>query len=163
MNKVSLIILTAMSLCSCSNKTEKNTAMKNTNTVELISPEELHKNPAFSQVAVASGNCKTVYVGGQNAVDKEGNIVGKGNIEEQTKQILTNLQIALKAGGAGFEHIIKWNVYILKGESTEKALKAFQEPMKKLKAPPLITGIFVESLAHPDYLLEIDAIAIVPE
>lgn len=162
MRKVTFIVCTIILFFSCSTDHKQNT-MKADNKVEFINPDGLHKNPAFSQVAVVSGNYKTVYIGGQNAVDKDGNIVGKGNMEEQAKQILSNLQTALKAGGAGFENVVKWNVYIVKGQSADTALKVFQEPMKALKNPPLITGIYVESLANPDYLLEMDAIAVVPE
>ena len=57
-------------LLGCSVNTQKN--MK-TN-VELLSPEGLHKNPAYSQVAIVEGNYRTIYIGGQNAVDKDGNI-----------------------------------------------------------------------------------------
>jgi enamine deaminase RidA (YjgF/YER057c/UK114 family) len=130
--------------------------------IELLSPEGLHKNPAYSQVAVVEGNNRTIYIGGQNAVDKDGKLVGKGDIEAQAKQILQNLQTAAQAGGGSFENIIKWNIYIVQGQSTEKALKVFQGAMSKMKNPPLITGVFVSSLASPDFLLEIDAIAVVP-
>lgn len=133
-----------------------------TNKIELLSPDGLHKNHAYSQVAVVEGNIRTIYIGGQNAVDKDGKLVGKGDIEAQAKQVLHNLQTAVQAGGGSFEHIIKWNVYIVQGQSTEKALSVFQGAMSKMKAPPLITGIFVASLANPDFLLEMDAIAIVP-
>lgn len=134
----------------------------NASKIELLSPEGLTKNPAYSQVAIIEGNNRTIYVGGQNSVDKDGKIIGKGDIEAQAKQILQNLQTALKAGGGTFEDIIKWNIYIVQGQSTEKALKVFQGAMSKMKAPPLITGIFVSSLAQPDFLLEIECIAVVP-
>lgn len=132
------------------------------NKIELLSPEGLHKNPAFSQVAIVEGTYRTIYIGGQNAVDKDGSIVGKGDIETQAKQVLQNLETALKAGGGSFTHIIKWNVYLVQGQSAERALKVFQAPMSKMKNPPLITGVFVAGLANPDFLLEMEAIAIVP-
>ena len=134
----------------------------NTSKIELLSPEGLHKNPAYSQVAVIEGNNRTIYIGGQNAVDKDGKLVGKGDIEAQARQVLQNLETAVKAGGGALENIIKWNVYLVQGQSAEKALKAFQGAMSKMKSPPLITGIFVSSLANPDFLLEMDAIAVVP-
>lgn len=136
--------------------------MDNKNRIELLSPEGLHKNPAYSQVAVIEGNHRTVYIGGQNAVDKNGNVVGKGDIEAQALQVLKNLEVAVQAGGGSFENIIKWNVYLLQGQPAEKALKAFQPHLSKMKSPPLITGIFVAALAHPDFLLEMEAVAVVP-
>ena len=54
--------------------------------VQHLNPDGLHKNQAFSQAVVASGNVRTVYVGGQNAVDASGNIVGKGDLKAQSEQ-----------------------------------------------------------------------------
>jgi enamine deaminase RidA (YjgF/YER057c/UK114 family) len=56
---------------------------------------------AFSNVAVVSGNVRTINIGGQDAVDAQGNIVGIGDIAAQTEQVLRNLQTALQAAGAG--------------------------------------------------------------
>ena len=148
-------------MLSCGTGNQNQNPM-NTNKVELLNPDGLHKNPAYSQVAVVEGNYRTIYVGGQNAVDKDGKIVGKGDIEEQAKQVLHNLETALKAGGGSVENIIKWNVYLVQGQSTEKALKMFQGAMSKMKNPPLITGVFVAALASPDFLLEMEAVAVVP-
>jgi enamine deaminase RidA (YjgF/YER057c/UK114 family) len=131
--------------------------------VEFINPETIAKSPAFSQGAVITGNHKTIYVGGQNAMDKEGKLVGKGDIEKQSHQVLTNVEAVLKAADAGLEHVVKWNIYFLKGQSPQNALKAIQPRLPKLKDPQLVTGIFVEGLAHPDFLLEIEAVAVVPE
>jgi len=131
--------------------------------VEFINPESIARSPAFSQGAVITGGHKTIYVGGQNAIDKDGNIVGKGDIEKQANQVLTNIEAVLAAAGARLEHIVKWNIYFVKGQSPQNALKAIQPRLPKLKDPQLVTGIFVEALTRPEYLLEIDAIAVVPE
>jgi enamine deaminase RidA (YjgF/YER057c/UK114 family) len=55
--------------------------------VQLLNPEDLHKNPAYSQAVVTTGNIKTVYVGGQNAVNTSGEVIGKGDIAAQAEQI----------------------------------------------------------------------------
>lgn len=161
MNYPSIAAITILSILGCSMHAQNEHPM-NTSKIELLSPEGLHKNPAYSQVAVIEGNNRTIYIGGQNAVDKDGKLVGKGDIEAQARQVLQNLETAVKAGGGSLENIIKWNVYLVQGQSAEKALKAFQGAMSKMKSPPLITGIFVSSLANPDFLLEMDAIAVVP-
>jgi len=160
-NYVSAVAIACIFMFSCSIGTQNHNPMNN-NKIELLSPDGLHKNPAYSQVAVVEGNYRTIYIGGQNAVDKDGNLVGKGDIEAQAKQVLQNLETAVKAGGGSFENIIKWNVYILQGQSVQKALKVFQGPMSKMKSPPLISGIFVAGLANPDFLLEMEAVAVVP-
>jgi enamine deaminase RidA (YjgF/YER057c/UK114 family) len=136
--------------------------MAQTGQVQYINPDALNKNPAFTNVIVVTGTVKTVYVGGQDAVDASGNIVGKGDIKAQTEQVLKNIQAALAAGGAGLEHIIKWNLYVVQGQSLQAGFESFQHFWGRRPNPPAITMAFVSGLAHPDFLVEMDAIAVVP-
>jgi enamine deaminase RidA (YjgF/YER057c/UK114 family) len=131
--------------------------------VSYLSPETLSHNPAFSQLVVVSGNARTIYVGGQDAVDATGAVVGQGDLAAQVKQVLHNLKAALAAGGATLEHVVKWNIYIVQGQSLEVGFAAFQQSAGRLEHPPAITGLFVAALANPAYLVEIDAVAVVPE
>lgn len=131
--------------------------------VQHLNPEGLAKNPAYTQVVAVSGNTRTIYVGGQNGVDASGNIVAKGDISAQTERALRNLEIALRAVGAELEHVVKWNVYILQGQSVQAGFEAFQKVWGLRPNPPVITGIFVPALARPDFLVEIDAVAVVPQ
>ena len=131
--------------------------------VQHLNPAGLHKNPAYTQAVVVSGNTATIYVGGQNAVDASGNITGKGDLRVQTEKALQNLETALAAGGAGLQHVVKWNVYILHGQSAKAGFEAFQKVWGQRPNPPVISAIFVSGLAHPDFLVEIDAIAVVPQ
>ncbi|WP_276482979.1 RidA family protein [Paraflavitalea pollutisoli] len=158
---VAVSLVLAMAGCD-SSAPEKPLNMNSNTKVTLTSPEGMHKNPAYSQLAIVEGLHKTVYIGGQNAVDSAGNIVGKGDFAEQTRQVLANLEKALQAGGAGMEHVVKFNLYVQQGQPLQEGFKVFQEPLSKLKAPPLISMIYVAGLAHPDYLLELDAIAVIP-
>jgi enamine deaminase RidA (YjgF/YER057c/UK114 family) len=128
-----------------------------------INPDGLSKNPAFTNVIVVTGNVKTIYIGGQDAVDASGTIVGKGDIKQQTEQVLANLQAALKAGGAELEHVIKWNVYVVQGQDLQQGFEAFQKIWGSRPNPPTITFMFVSGLANPDFLVEMDAIAVVPQ
>lgn len=130
--------------------------------VQYLNPDSLPKNRAFTQVVSVSGSVKTIYVGGQDAVDEQGNIVGKGDIGAQAQQVLGNLQTALAAAGADLGHIVKWNVYIVQGQSLQQGFAAFQRAWGDRPNPPAITGMFVVGLAHPDFLVEMDAIAVVP-
>lgn len=132
-------------------------------TVQYLNPDGLHQNPAYSQVVVTTGNVKTVYVGGQNAVDETGAIVGKGDIKAQAEQIFRNLQIALAAGGASLEHVIKWSVYVVAGQPPQPAFEVFQRVWGNRPNPPLVTVLFVSGLANPDFLMELEAIAVVPQ
>ena len=134
-----------------------------TGQVQYVNPDALNKNPAFTNVIVVSGAVKTVYVGGQDAVDASGNIIGKGDFKAQTEQVLKNIQTALAAGGAQFEHVIKWNLYVVQGQSLRLGFEAFQHFWGNRPNPPAISMAFVAGLAHPDFLVEMDAIAVVPQ
>jgi enamine deaminase RidA (YjgF/YER057c/UK114 family) len=131
--------------------------------VQHLNPDGLSKNPAFSQVITVRGPVKTIYVGGQNAVDASGAIVGKGDFAAQSEQALANVQTALAAAGAGLEHVVKWGVYIVAGQELRVGFAAFQRAWGQRPNPPTVTGLFVAGLAHPDFLVEIDAVAVVPE
>lgn len=130
--------------------------------VRHLNPEGLHQNPAFSQVVVSEGSARTVVVGGQNALDASGEIVGRGDIGAQAKQVFRNLQTALAAGGASLEHVIKWNVYVVAGQPLEAGFAVFQEVWGDRPDPPAITMIQVAGLANPEFLMEMDAVAVVP-
>ena len=130
--------------------------------VQHLNPEALHHNPAFSQAVAVSGAVKTVYIGGQNAVDTSGKIVGQGDIAAQTEQVMHNIQAALAAGGAGLEHVIKWNLYLVQGQPLQPGFAVFQRVWNRRPNPPTISMAYVAGLANPDFLIEIDAIAIVP-
>jgi len=131
--------------------------------VQHINPEGLSKNPAFTQVVTVAGPAKTIYIGGQDVVDATGAIVGKGDIKAQVEQVFKNLQTALKASGAGLEHIVKWNIYIVQGQPLRPAVEVSQQIWGGRPNPPAITVMFVAGLANPDFLVEMDAIAVIPD
>lgn len=133
------------------------------NGIHYINPDGLSKNPAFSQVVTTQGKGKTIYVGGQDAVNARGEIVGKGDIGEQTEQVMKNLQTALSACGATFDNLVKLSIYIVQGQDLYRGFQASQKYLGNLANPPAISGFFVAALANPDFLVEIDAIAFIPE
>ena len=139
----------------------KKTKMKSK--IEYINPDGLLKNPAFSQIITTQGNGKTVYIGGQNAVNPNEEIVGKGDIAQQTEQIMKNLETALKAVDARFENLIKLGVYIVQGQDAYTAFQVSQKFLGQNPNPPTISVLFVSGLVNPEFLLEIEAIAFIPE
>jgi enamine deaminase RidA (YjgF/YER057c/UK114 family) len=127
--------------------------------VEYINPANMIKSGAFSQVVTVTGPHKTIYIGGQNAVDKDGNLIGMGDLGLQTKQVLKNIGIALAAVNATYKDIVKWNIYMVAGSDPAVGYKAFQETVGQLENPPVITVVEVAGLGNPNYLVEIEAIA----
>ena len=116
-----------------------------TGSVSYVDPEGLHKTPAFT-----------------NAVDSSSDIVGKGDVAAQTRQVVENLRAALVAGGAGPEHVVKWNLHVVEGQPLQAGFAAFQNAWPETPSPPAITMAFVAGLANPDFLVEMDAVAVVP-
>lgn len=131
--------------------------------VEYMNPEGLMKPRGFTQVVSISGPHKTIYVGGQDSVNEKGETIGKGDLQQQTEQILNNIERALKAAGAQLENIVKWSVYIVQGQNPQDGFKVFQKKWGNKPNPPTITVLFVSRLGNPDWLAEIEAIAVVPE
>ncbi len=131
--------------------------------VEHINPDGLHKPRGFTQVISVSGSYKTIYVGGQDSLDEKGETVGKGNLKQQTQQVLTNIEKALEAAGAKLENVVKWNVYIVEGQNLREGFAPFAEKWGNKPNPPTLTGLFVSGLANPDWLVEMEAVVVVPE
>ena len=73
------------------------------------------------------------------------------------------MRAALAAAGAGPEHVIKWNLLVVEGASLQEEYSAFQRAWVATPNPPAITMAFVAGLAHPDFLVEMDAIAVLPQ
>lgn len=130
---------------------------------QYINPEGLYANPAFSQVVTTHSAGQTIYIGGQDAVNLHGEIVGKNDLAAQTEQVMQNLQTALSACGASFEHLVKLNIYLVQGQDLQKGFQVSQNYLGGLENPPAVSVLIVAGLAHPDFLVEIDATAFVPE
>ena len=130
--------------------------------VQFLNPDTLHKNPAFTNVVVVTGPVKMIYVGGQDAVDSSGNIVGRGDIAAQTEQVLTNIQNALRAAGAELHHVVKWTLLIVQGQDLGPGLQVFRSVWGDVPNQRIIPPRFVPALAEPEFLLERQAIAVVP-
>lgn len=127
-----------------------------------INPDGLIKNPAFTNVITVQGSGKTIYIGEMNANDAAGQPVGKGDLKAQTEQVMKNIGTALKAAGADWENVIKWNIYMVQGQDLKQGFEVFQKVWGNRPNPPVVTMLFVASLANPDYLIGMEAVAVVP-
>jgi enamine deaminase RidA (YjgF/YER057c/UK114 family) len=142
--------------------TDQTAPAGNGGSVRYLNPETLHANPAFSQVVVASGPVKTVYIGMQCAVDCAGQIVGRGDVGAQAEQTLRNVEACLAAAGASPEHLVTWTICLVQGQPVEPAFAAGLRWWGNRPNPPANTVMFVAGLPHPDFLIGIEAIAVVP-
>ena len=126
-------------------------------------PESLHNSPAFSHGVSVPATARTIYVGGQNAIDADGVIAGENSLFAQTVKSLENLQTVLADAGATLHDVVKWTILVVEGQSAMDGLKAFGSVWGNHPNPPAITVAFVSGLAISGALVEIEAIAVVEE
>ena len=129
--------------------------------VEHINPQGMHHNPAFTQAILIPAGARTLLIGGQNAVDADGQIVGKGDLGAQTAMALSNLQLCLQAAGATLEQLVQVKIYLAGDVDIRPGFGAWMAVWGNRSNPPTVTGIRVHGLANPDYLVEIEAMAVI--
>jgi enamine deaminase RidA (YjgF/YER057c/UK114 family) len=127
-----------------------------------IQPEALSKRVVdghvlYSHVVVVEGK-RTIFISGQLARDRHGNTVGKGDMRAQLRQVGENIKAALEAAGATLDDLVKTTTYVT---DIEEYFKHVDVRMEYLRALPTSTTVEVRRLAHPDFLVEVEAIAIV--
>lgn len=125
-----------------------------------INPETMHRNPAFSQGIVIPAGTSTLVIGGQNAVDEKGEVVGKGDIAAQTLKAVDNLVTVLEAAGGKLENLVRVGLFIREDADLKAGFGAWMTRAGKLANPPTVTTAIVSKLANPDYLIEIEATAV---
>lgn len=104
--------------------------------IQRLRPAGLVSSPAFSHVAIVPPGATTVYVGGQNAVDADGRIVGEGDAAAQASRALDNAEVALAAAGATLADVIQWTVLFVDGVDLAAAYGAIG-PRLASPEPPL--------------------------
>ncbi|HEX4913434.1 MAG TPA: Rid family hydrolase [Vicinamibacterales bacterium] len=127
-------------------------------TIERMNPQGLSTPTGYSHVVATRGG-KTIYIAGQIALDAKGQLVGKGDLAAQTQQVFENLAIALKAAGATFDHVVKTNYYMR--DASQVAVVRGIRSKYFTRELPASTLIEVPRLAQPDFLIEIEVIAVV--
>ena len=108
---------------------------------------------------VKAGNM--LFLRGQVGTDFEGNLIGPGNPEAQTEQAMKNVKQLLEEAGSCLDHICKITIYLTNHEIREPVYRTVGKWLKGVF--PVSTGVVVAGLAKPEWLLEIDVIAVIPE
>ena len=126
---------------------------------EVLNPNTVAKpiRPTFSQAVKVAGRT-FLFISGQVSVDKYGNTVGKGDIVIQTKQVLENIRAIVEAAGGTMNDIVKITVYLVDMKYFDDVHKVRAEYFKE--EPPASTLVQVSRLVSPDWLIEIDAVAV---
>ncbi len=128
--------------------------------IRRLRPEGLVRSPAFSHVAIVPPGATTIYVGGQNAVDADGSLVGEGDVAVQSARALANVTTALDAAGAGLGDVVQWTVLFVEGVDLAAGYGAIASVLAS-DEPALVTAAFVAGLGVAGALVEISAVAAV--
>jgi enamine deaminase RidA (YjgF/YER057c/UK114 family) len=128
--------------------------------IQHLNPPSMHRSPAFSQGTIIPAGARILYVGGQNGVGPDGKVVGD-TLEAQTEQALRNVMAVLAAAGATQANVAKLTIHLVqRGDVNE----GFAASLRVWGAyPTAITVIQVPAFANPSFLVEIDAIAALPD
>ncbi|MEU8901014.1 RidA family protein [Nocardia sp. NPDC048505] len=124
----------------------------------LLDPEALHYNPAFTQGVIAPAG-RTLYVGGQLGSDATGRLLD--GIEAQTEQAMRNVLTVLDAAGTDPAHVVKLNIYLVSGVDAGTGYAAAYKVWGEHRTA--ITVISTAGHARPGALVEIDAVATIPD
>ena len=128
--------------------------------IHFSNPDTIAKPPGYSHVVEVTAPGRTVYFAGQLGVDKSGKMAG--TVREQIELAFENLKAALASVGAGFEHVVKINNYIVDIGTNIAPFREIRDKYVYTSAPPASTTIGVPELARAGALFEIEAIAILP-
>ena len=128
--------------------------------IRTIHPPELAPPPGYSNVVEVSGS-RLVFIAGQTALDRDGNLVGGNDIEAQADQVFRNLGYALAAAGGTARDLVKLNVFVRDMAGLPHYRKARDRFLGSVKPPaaPAITLVEVSKLFRDDLLIEIEAVA----
>lgn len=128
---------------------------------EFLNPASLCPTFGWTHVVSVSGG-KTIYVSGQVGINEKGEVVGKGDLKRQTEQAFENIRLALAAAGGTFQHVVKTNLYVV-GFRPEHVpiIREVRSRYVWAEHPPSSTLVGVSALVGPDWLIEIEAVAVV--
>jgi enamine deaminase RidA (YjgF/YER057c/UK114 family) len=127
---------------------------------KYINPDTLLAPRGYTHVVTVGGASKLAFISGQVAVDKEGKLVGPGDLKTQIRQAAANLKAALAAVGATPADIVKTNTYIVNYKQSDySAMREARTELFPDGEPPASTLVGVTSLAIDGLMVEMEAIA----
>lgn len=127
--------------------------------IERPATTGLLHTPTFAQVLVATG-ARTVYTSGQVAIDEQGKLVGAGDLAAQTTQAMKNLGLALQAAGATYADVVKTTTFVVNYRPEHRTVISDAKKPFWAGKPPTSALIGVSALALREWLIEIEAIAV---
>ncbi|WP_232695406.1 RidA family protein [Brevibacillus daliensis] len=132
--------------------------MQNSKQVKFINPETMPATFGYTNV-VEVRNVRTIYVSGQVALNKDGQVVGTGDLASQTKQVFENIKCALEAAGVCFNDVVKLT-FFLTDISKMQIVREIRDQYVNTLNPPASSAVEVRKLIRDELLIEIEAIAV---
>ena len=129
--------------------------------VRFVKSENLPPSPGYSQ-AVEIRRGRIIYIAGQVSLDRSGKMVGEGDMRAQAQQTFENLKSALEASGANFKDVVKLNYYFA-DISHLAVVREVRDKFINTANPPASTAVEVKGLFREPFLIEVEAVAVVPE
>jgi enamine deaminase RidA (YjgF/YER057c/UK114 family) len=146
-----------------SQNSEETTLMPGSQHAVLFNPETMFVPTAgYSQVAeIRSG--KLVYIAGQVPFDKSGNLVGREDFLAQAEQVFLNIKAAIEAAGGSFSDVVKLNYFCVEAvdPSLIPQILKVRDRFVHTENPPVSTFVIVKRLVRPEWLIEVEAVAVV--
>ncbi|WP_266167980.1 RidA family protein [Dyella subtropica] len=130
--------------------------------IHHLNPAGLSKPTGYTHVVEVPNTGRTLYLSGQIALDAQGKLIGAGDFAKQADQVFANIKTALEASGASFDNVVKLNMYVT-DMSQLQALRTARDKYINTRHPPASTLVEVSKLAREGLLLEIEAVAVVPQ
>jgi len=124
----------------------------------FLSPDTMPPPFGYSHV-VDSPATRIVYISGQVPLDSDGQLVGEGDFEAQTRQVFQNLTRALEAADAVWSDVVKLN-YFLTDVSQITSVRAIRDEYVDTDRPPASTLVQVSGLFRPEVMIEVEAVAV---
>ncbi len=128
-------------------------------TIEKFCAPGVYEPPGYSQAVKVSGAQTILFLAGQVAYDKDGGAAHRGDFKAQARQVFTAVRALVEAGGGTLANVVKITTYVTDVRHRPE-FRAIREEFFGAKGPAS-TMVEVGKLAHPDYLIEVEAIAIV--
>jgi enamine deaminase RidA (YjgF/YER057c/UK114 family) len=131
--------------------------------VKMINPDSMGKPLGqYSQIARAKGAGELLFIAGQIATDKAGNLVGADDFDAQCLQVYANIEAALKAAGGGWKNVVQFTTYLVHSQDVAK-LRAFRQREFGKYFPdgayPPNTLLIIDRLVNESYLIEVQTVA----
>lgn len=128
--------------------------------IERLNPAGMRKPDPYYAHVIKAGNM--VFVAGQVAVDKDGKMVGVGDITAQAEETYLQIQECLRSAGTDLSHVVKLNTYITRPEDVSPVAAVRAKYLREAGLRPASTLVVVSRLARPEFLIEVECIAMIP-